>query len=86
MNYSYDDIYGISLDEYVKRHGLTLEGLIEKTKVDIGILKENLKKTLEEKKPYPDSYIENVIFQTIRKKEAHLEHLLDWEIAGSSLK
>jgi hypothetical protein len=80
MNYTYDDIYGVSLDEYVKRHGLTLEDLIEKTKMDISILKENLSKVLKERRPYPDNYLETVIFQTIKKKEKHLEHLSEWKV------
>jgi hypothetical protein len=80
MNYTYDDIYGISLDEYVKKHDVTLDDLIEKTKTDILLLKENLSKVLKEKRPYPDNYLETVIFQTIKKKEKHLEHLSEWNI------
>jgi len=76
--YSYDDIYGISLDEYIKRHGVELHDLIAKVQIDIALLKENLKRVLKEQRPYPDNYIETVIFQTIKKKEKHLQHLLDW--------
>jgi hypothetical protein len=85
MNFTYDDIYGVTLDEYVKRHGLDLEDLINKTKMDIAILKENLGKVIKDKLPYPDSYLETIIFQTIKKKERHLQHLLDWEISGITL-
>jgi len=78
INYTYDDIYGISLGEYCKLHNLTLDDLIEKVRMDINILKVNLGVVINEDKPYPENYIENVIFQTIKKKEKHLEHLLDW--------
>ena len=76
--YSYDDIYGVSLDNYCAAHGLTPDDLIKKVKTDIDILKANLSKVLAEKRPYPDNYLETVIFKTIKKKEKHLEHLLDW--------
>jgi hypothetical protein len=85
MNYNYDDIYGVSLDEYVARQGITLEDLINKTKIDIAILKENLRRVVKEDRPYPDNYLETVIFKTISKKEKHLDHLLDWDIAGRAL-
>jgi hypothetical protein len=85
MNYNYDDIYGVSLDEYVARQGITLEDLINKTKMDIAILKENLRRVVKEDRPYPDNYLETVIFKTISKKEKHLDHLLDWDIAGRAL-
>jgi len=84
-NYTYDDIYGISLDEYCKWHNLKLDDLIKKVQVDIDILKVNLDKTLRKKLPYPESYLETVIFQTIKKKEKHLQHLLDWKVSDSAL-
>lgn len=82
MNFTYDDIYGVTLDEYIKRHELTLDDLVNKTKRDINILKENLGKVLKRKLPYPDSYLETVIYQTIKKKEKHLDHLLDWKTSS----
>jgi hypothetical protein len=78
MNYTYDDIYGITIDEYCAAHNLTLDDLIYKTKIDIKLLKDNLAAVLKEQRPYPENYIETIIFQTIKKKEKHLEHLLDW--------
>ena len=76
--YSYDDIYGIPLGEYLERHGVDLKNLITKVQIDIVLLKENLKRVLEEQRPYPDNYIETVIFQTIKKKEKHLLRLMEW--------
>ena len=84
MNFSYDDIYGISLDEYCKWHDLTLDDLIKKVEIDIDILKASLMATLEKKLPYPESYLETMIYKTISKKEKHLQHLLDWKVSGSS--
>ena len=83
-NFSYDDIYGISLDEYCKWHNLTLDNLIKKVQVDIDILKSNLNFTLKKNLPYPESYLETMIYKTIQKKEKHLQHLLDWKVSGSS--
>lgn len=82
FDYTYDDIYGIKLGEYLARQGMTLQDLKDKTEMDIAILKENQIKVYKKKIPYPDSWIENVIHESIRKKQAHLEHLLDWEAEG----
>jgi len=80
IKYSYDDIYGIPLGEYLERHGVDLKNLISKVQIDIVLLKENLKRVLEEQRPYPNNYLETVIYQTIQKKEKHLQHLMEWAI------
>ncbi len=76
--YKYDDIYGISLAEYTARHGLTIDDFIEKVRMDIAILKENQIRVHSLKLPYPDNYLENVVYTAIKKKETHLGHLLEW--------
>lgn len=82
FNYTYDDIYGISLDEYLARHGVTIDDLINKIKMDIAILKENQARVYENKLPYPESYLETIMYEAIKKKEKHLEDLLTWQNEG----
>jgi hypothetical protein len=82
MTFTYDEIYGVSIEEYTKRHNIDIEDLIKKTKIDIEILKENLKRTMSMKLQYPDDYIITEIFKTINKKEKHLEHLQNWRLSG----
>jgi len=77
--YTYDDIYGISIDKYCDEHGLTVDDLIKKVKTDIKILKQNLAEVLKKDLPYPENYLETIIYKTISKKEKHLQHLLDWK-------
>jgi hypothetical protein len=77
MGLNYDELYGISINEYVDAQSITISQLIDKVKVDIKLLKENLKKVLE------NEGITNakvtVISNTIKKKEKHLERLRNWE-------
>ena len=77
-NYSYDEVYGIPLEEYLQRHNLTLEHIIDKINIDISILKENLGRTMDAKLPYPENHIEYVVFNAIKKKQEHLDRLLAW--------
>ena len=78
MNYSYDDLYGLSLEEYLQAHEITLEELIRKVELDKDILNANLKKVLDADLPYPESYLVTAIVNTIKKKENHLTRLTDW--------
>ena len=74
--YSYDQIYGVDLNAYMDRLGLSLEDLFLKTTTDIKFLKENLKREVQ--KDNPDEYLVTVIFNTIEKKEKHLQRMKEW--------
>jgi len=78
LNLSYDELYGIPLDDYCHAHDVTLDDLIKKIRIDIDLLKNNLKKILKLNLPYPENFIETAIYKTISKKEKHLERILNW--------
>ncbi len=79
MKYSYDDIYGIDLDEYCSLQNTTREEIISKIKIDINILKKNLEVNLKADLPYPNNYIVTVISNLIKKKEEHIQRIQAWE-------
>ena len=76
MSIDYNDLYGISLKEYIKHHGTSLEDVMEKVKKDIQLLNINLKEVIE-KDGITDSKV-TVIHSTIRKKQKHLNKLQEW--------
>ena len=73
---NYNDLYGISLSEYIKKQNTTLKDLQEKVKTDIDLLKQNLGKVIQ--KEGISSYAVTLIHNTISKKETHLQRLKDW--------
>lgn len=75
---TYDEIYGMDLDNYCYAHNITVESLIAKEKTDIDILNHRLKEE------YPRgaltmSELANAIHKLIKKKQKHVERLVDWK-------
>ena len=84
--FNYDEIYGVDITEYCSAHNTSMEDIIKKIKIDINLLKnrlqdliysENFDKTLDYRKK---DFLITVIFNLIKKKEAHLERIKNWEI------
>ena len=71
---SYDDLYGMDLDTYCKRHHVTVEKLINKTQIDIEILSERLN-SLKEDISSPEF---NYVYKVLDKKRKHLHRLQEW--------
>jgi cob(I)alamin adenosyltransferase len=79
MSMDYNELYGISLKEYIKAHYTNLQKLMEKVQVDIVLLEKNLKKVIENSEDgITDSRV-TIIHSTIKKKQKHLQRLKDWE-------
>ena len=77
MSLDYNNLYGISLEDYIKEQETTLSSLIQKVQKDILLLENNLKKVIKDKDlTDPDV---NIIFNTIKKKQKHLQRLKDWK-------
>jgi hypothetical protein len=74
---TYDELYGIDINEYCKRHNITVDDLIRKTEVDIEILKNNLHK--QTYKEPTDWTLVGSINKLLNKKEAHLKRLKQWK-------
>ena len=77
--FSYDQIYGINIDEYCKIQGINIDTLITMIEKDIEILKKNLWKETRETLPGCENW--NLIFEikkTLDKKEKHLKRLKSW--------
>lgn len=78
MNYTYDEIYDMDLAEYCTAHNTTLGELIERTEIDMLILKAHFEKLYPRGAiGYPP--IGNAVYSTLKKKEKHLDRLLDWK-------
>jgi hypothetical protein len=78
MEYSYDEIYGVNIDEYAALHDTTVQDLIEKTKLDIDILSKRLK-YLVKNDDTGSNHLVTVVFNTISKKQKHLSRLEEWQ-------
>jgi hypothetical protein len=72
MNYSYDEIYGVDIEEYCSLHNTTPQDLINKINIDIQILKNRLKEIINE----DDHYLISVVYELINKKEKHKDRLI----------
>ncbi len=77
--FSYDELYGVDIDEYCKLHETTIAALIRKSQIDIKIMYDNLDSLLHQKLSHDDGFIIDTIFALIRKKEAHIFALEDWQ-------
>jgi len=74
---TYDELYGVDINEYCEKHKITVDDLIKKTEIDIKILKKNLHK---------HTYLEPTnwglvgsINKLLNKKESHLKRLKQWK-------
>jgi len=63
-----DDIYGITIDEYLKLHNVSLKDLIENIKIDIDLLQKNFYKEVFEKEAQNIPLINNIYEKLIKKK------------------
>ncbi len=79
--FTYDDLYGVGIDEYCFRHGITIDDLIHKSEIDIEIMSKNLKRLLTTD---PSNYLVDSIFFTIAKKRKHIQKLQEWKLASES--
>lgn len=75
MDYSYEDLYGVSIDEYCSLHNTTVDELIHKTLIDKEILEARLRELIETD---PNSHLVTVVYNLISKKDKHVERLKKW--------
>lgn len=77
----YDILYGMDINRYAKRHNTTVEKLIQKTALDIRLLKENYKRYANRNTQLSDKElsIAKQISNAIAAKEAHLQRLKEWK-------
>ena len=78
MDYTLEDLYGVDLEEYCRRHGTDIDKLINKTKTDLELLKENLTRLVRDKNDILDYKI-TVIRNRIIQKEEQLKRLKYWK-------
>jgi len=77
FNFSYDEIYGIDLNEYLKRQNKKINDLINEIETDINILKDNMRKNIYVNNP--NWILIGEIHKVIVKKENHLRRLKEWK-------
>ncbi len=84
MTLTYDELYGVNIDEYCIAHDTTLDKLIHKGEIDIDILKKNLKRLIDQDRAGDSStalysYI-NTVHAAIHKKQKHIQNMKDWQM------
>jgi methyl coenzyme M reductase subunit C-like uncharacterized protein (methanogenesis marker protein 7) len=77
MNYSYDELYGVDLNEYLKFHNKTKNQLEKEIERDIKLLKSNLDKLIKER-DITDPLIGSV-YELLKKKSNHLKRIRKWK-------
>ena len=80
--YTLDELYGISLEDYCLLHNVTYDELIEKVKIDISILRKNYELySLKNKDDvtYDEVSLAIEISKQINKKNIHLKKLADYK-------
>lgn len=74
----YDELYGLNIDEYCKAHNISINDLINKTSIDIDLLKKRLQYLIWTK----DEILNPLtceVFKLLNKKQKHLERLKKWK-------
>jgi len=74
---TYEELYGVDLEEYCKYHNVEPEGLVLKTQRDIELLKKNLHKHTYEAEPTNWELVSQ-IHKLLNKKIEHLKRLKEW--------
>ncbi len=77
--FTYEQLYGVNLDEYCRLQDTTIEELIKKSNIDIEIMYNNLDILLYQKLSHDEGFIIDTIFSLIRKKQAHIFALQNWQ-------
>jgi hypothetical protein len=77
MDYSYDELYGVDLTEYLKRTNKSRDKLIFELNQEIKMLKENLQEKIEEL-GVTDPLIGS-IWELLQKKVKHLKRIKKWK-------
>jgi len=83
--FTYDDLYGVSLDEYCLKQETSLDELIRKIEIDIDLLNQNLERVLVMQLSHDEGYIVDTIFNLIKKKRNHVERLKEWNLNKATL-
>lgn len=75
---TYDEIYGMDLDNYCLAHGTTIEDLISKTELDIEILTTRMQEEFP-RGSMTFTPLASEIYKLIRKKKNHVTRLKEWK-------
>ena len=73
MTYTFDEIYGLSIADYCKRHSITLNTLIDRVQLDLDILGESFMREVDSEDT--DYYLTRAIADKIANKKKHLSRL-----------
>ena len=74
----YNEIYGMNLEEYCKRHNTSISNIINKVSIDIDILSERL----DSLKHDMFSKEFNLVYGVLDKKRKHLNRLKEWSVVN----
>jgi len=77
MSFDLEQLYDVSLDDYCKIHNTTIDNLINKTKIDINLLRSHLRELLEKDKLVEP--ITEAVERLLDKKRKHLKRLEEWK-------
>lgn len=75
-----DVIYGIGINEYCEKHGITIYDLIKRCETDIQLIFTNYLKYAQKEKFSEQDYIDiEIIKKALDKKRKHLIRLNKWK-------
>jgi len=79
--FSYDDIYGLDIQEYCDFHGVSIDSLIEKVQKDILLLEKRFQEefVIDVTSENYNSPLSRAIYKLLRSKIKHLDRLLAWK-------
>jgi len=81
----YEDLYGVTLEEYAEAHGMSVEDIISQTRTDIVLLKKNYFRYAKRNHELTDDEQALVvkIWELVEKKKNHLEGMMKWLSSNS---
>ena len=75
---NYDQLYGMTIDEYCKAHNTNVDNLINKTNTDIKLLEKRLKHLVWKDNKLLEPIVGSC-FMLLNKKRKHLKRLKKWK-------
>jgi len=76
--FTMDDIYGVTLDEYCMLHKVTIDDLIDSVELDIELISKNIRQEVYDNDMQNDALL-NTLMEARDSKRKHLKRLVEWK-------
>ena len=77
MRFDLEDLYNVNIKDYLQIHGTTIDKLINKTKIDINLLKSHLKELVAKDEHLSELY--EAVESKLDDKKEHLKRLENYK-------